>query len=56
MTCTASDAGLLEPWPAPPGAQPAGDRAQGRPYLGVGLLSLPLQEPELLLLLTEEVP
>lgn len=25
-------------------------------YLGVGLLSLPLQEPELLLLLREEVP
>lgn len=25
-------------------------------YLGVGLLSLPLQEPELLLLLSEEVP
>lgn len=31
-----------------------GLRAMG--YLGVGLLSLPLQEPELLLLLSEEVP
>lgn len=31
-----------------------GLRALG--YLGVGLLSLPLQEPELLLLLSEEVP
>lgn len=28
----------------------------GASYLGVGLLSLPLQEPELLLLLREEVP
>lgn len=28
----------------------------GAGYLGVGLLSLPLQEPELLLLLREEVP
>lgn len=31
-----------------------GPRVMG--YLGVGLLSLPLQEPELLLLLSEEVP
>lgn len=33
------------------------DRLEGGAgYLGVGLLSLPLQEPELLLLLREEVP
>lgn len=35
-------------------AAPLGPRVMG--YLGVGLLSLPLQEPELLLLLSEEVP
>lgn len=46
-----------------PGAQesrspPMGVRCAGAQggYLGVGLLSLPLQEPELLLLLREEVP
>lgn len=38
-------------------ASPRGLRVPGRAdYLGVGLLSLPLQEPELLLLLREEVP
>lgn len=36
----------------------AGERVlmEAKGYLGVGLLSLPLQEPELLLLLSEEVP
>ena len=34
----------------------AGRQEGGAGYLGVGLLSLPLQEPELLLLLREEVP
>lgn len=51
------------PAPAARGAAPParghpaaalGPRVMG--YLGVGLLSLPLQEPELLLLLSEEVP
>lgn len=49
-----------------PAARGAAPPARGHPaatlrprvmgYLGVGLLSLPLQEPELLLLLSEEVP
>lgn len=44
---------LLPPARGAPGSHP-GPRVMG--YLGVGLLSLPLQEPELLLLLSEEVP
>lgn len=45
--------------PHHPGTRFPGSRAWlggGAGYLGVGLLSLPLQEPELLLLLREEVP
>lgn len=47
------------PTPAPraPGSQAAGPgQAEGGRYLGVGLPSLPLQEPEVLLPLREEVP
>lgn len=51
-TGTGSTGGCC-PCPGHPAAA-LGPRVMG--YLGVGLLSLPLQEPELLLLLSEEVP
>lgn len=48
-------------FPLPQGSQAPSSMGWARrvgqgSYLGVGLLSLPLQEPELLLLLREEVP
>lgn len=67
MTCSRSQSGrILELGWAQHGAVPhllgtgfPGTQAWlegGAGYLGVGLLSLPLQEPELLLLLREEAP